>query len=348
MSDNSHICIFTSELKKWFAVNRRTLPWRDLTEKDPDQRAYLILISEIMLQQTQVPRVIVKYKEFVQRFPSLEALSKASNADVLIAWKGMGYNSRALRLRDAAKTIADRFSGQFPTDMESLLSIKGIGDYTAGAIRNFAFDIPTPCIDTNIRRILHRFFVGPENPDGTWKKDDRELIKIAAKALKVALKSSGRGRGVRGFRRNRRTDKRRSSSDTSDSSVSSESSSSWHAALMDFGSLVMTKTNPKWDQLSPELRSICKAYGKVKVRIKKVNKSEPGIDIDGRFIPRRIIRGKVVEALRGADSWMMIDEIFRMIGLGSMNDQLWFDDLLKGLKRDGLIEIRGSKIRLHR
>jgi hypothetical protein len=117
---------------------------------------------------------------------------------------------------------------------------------------------------------------------------------------------------------------------------------------MDFGSLMMTKTNPKWELLSPELRSICKAFGKAKVRTKKVIKSEPGIDIDGRFVPRRIIRGKVVEALRGADGWFTIDEVVRRIGFESVNDQLWFDELLKGLKRDGFIEIRASKIRLAR
>ena len=280
----------------------------------------MILVSEIMLQQTQVSRVIVKYKEFVQRFPNLKALSKASNADVLITWKGMGYNSRALRLRDAARTIVAagrRPAPVFPTSMCDLQAISGIGPYTAAAILNFAFNISTPCIDTNIRRILHRFFVGPENADGTWRKNDRELMKIAGKVLGVALES--------GF-----------------------SASAWHACLMDFGSLVMTKTNPKRELLSTKLRSICKAYGKVKVGTKKVIKTEPGIDVDGRFIPRRIIRGKVVEVLRSADGWMSIDEVARMIGFGSMNDQQWFDDVLKGLKRDGLIEIRALKIRLAR
>lgn len=335
MSDKSSLRTFISELWKWYAKNKRVLPWRDLKVKDPNQRAYLILVSEIMLQQTQVPRVILKYKEFVQRFPNLKAISKASNADVLIAWKGMGYNSRALRLRDAARTIVDRFSGQFPTDMESLLSIKGIGEYTAGAIRNFAFDIPTPCIDTNIRRILHRFFIGPENADGSWKRNDRELMKIAAQVLNFAMTTAGQP--------NHRA---KTSSPSSLTSFSSHPSV-WHAALMDFGSLVMTKTNPKWEKMSPELRSICKAYGKVKARTKKLNKTEPGIDVDGRFIPRRIIRGKVVEVLRSADGWMSIDEILGRIGFGSVNDQIWFDDLLKGLKRDGLIDMRASKIRLH-
>ena len=389
MSNLNQISIFCRELWEWYALNKRTLPWRDLKEKDPNQRAYLILVSEIMLQQTQVPRVIIKYKEFVQRFPRMEDLAKASNAEVLIAWKGMGYNSRALRLRDAARILSlpsspnpfprrgkgssplpstfakatvDR-SGEgwrarragvreavaFPRSMEELMNIPGIGPYTAAAILNFAFDIPTPCIDTNIRRILHRFFVGPENADGTWKKNDRELLKIAGRVLEVALGVSKGSRRNQGNQRNQGS-QHRSSLVSLDSLVSlvSLNSSSWHAALMDFGSLVMTKTNPKWELLSPELGSICKAYGKGKVRTKKVIKTEPGIDVDGRFIPRRIIRGKVVEALRDARGWMSIDEVIRKIGFESVNDQVWIDELLRGLKRDGLVEMRGSTIRLHR
>jgi A/G-specific adenine glycosylase len=286
-----------------------------LKVEDPDQRAYLVLVSEIMLQQTQVPRVIEKYKLFVQRFPSLEALSKASNADVLIAWKGMGYNSRALRLRDASQMIVGRFEGRFPTRMEELRSIKGIGVYTAGAIRNFAFGIPTPCIDTNIRRILHRFFVGPENPDGTWKKDDTYLMKIAAEVLEVAT-ASGIG------------------------------AADWHSALMDFGSLVMTKSLPEWELFSPKLRSICTAYGKQIMRTKKVNKIEPGIDIDGRFVPRRILRGSVIEVLRHSKGWVTIDRVLEKMALSELSNGEWFDALLSGLARDGLIERSGSKMRL--
>jgi A/G-specific adenine glycosylase len=325
-----------------------------LTINDPDQRAYLVLVSEIMLQQTQVPRVVVKYKEFVQRFPNLEALSKATNADILIAWRGMGYNSRALRLRDAARSILLRGSDTeahssqltahnshvqlFPTSMSELQSIPGIGHYTAAAIRNFAFNIPTPCLDTNIRRILHRFFVGPEKADGTWRKDDRYLLGLAGTVLKVALQQTN------GFQGNRRQ--------SLDSLVSLDSldSSAWHAALMDFGSLVMTKNRPKWELLSPDLRSICKAYGKEIKRTKKLNKTEPGREIAGRHVPRRITRGKVIDVLREHRTGLTIEDIGPHVAIDwSMGDhRAWLLDILQSLERDGLIERSGKRFRLRR
>ena len=180
--------LFCTGILDWYAVHRRTLPWRDLKTKNLDHKAYLVLVSEVMLQQTQVPRVIILYKKFIQTFPLIEDLAKASNAEVLIAWRGLGYNSRALRLRDTAKAIVSQ--NCFPREMHDLQKLPGIGHYTAGAIRNFAFGIPTPCIDVNIRRILHRFFVGPENVDGTWKKDDAYLLKIAEEALATVMKGT--------------------------------------------------------------------------------------------------------------------------------------------------------------
>jgi len=101
---------FVEEIWKWYANHKRDLPWRDLSIKDDTQRAYLILVSEVMLQQTQVERVKIIFKRFLDEFPTLQDLARASNKDVILAWRGMGYNSRALRLRDAAKEIVSRFS----------------------------------------------------------------------------------------------------------------------------------------------------------------------------------------------------------------------------------------------
>ena len=161
MKKQEHMQAFVEQIWKWYAVHKRELPWRDLKITDDTERAYQILVSEIMLQQTQVSRVKIVFKNFLERFPTLKDLANASNKDVILAWRGMGYNSRALRLRDAAKVICSQYSGVFPKEYDQLIQIKGIGAYTAGAIRNFAFNLPTPCIDTNIRRILHRAFVGP-------------------------------------------------------------------------------------------------------------------------------------------------------------------------------------------
>src|SRR3990167_4491389 len=96
---------FVGEIWQWYARHKRTLPWRDLAIADNTQRAYMILVSEVMLQQTQVSRVQIIFKQFIARFPTIKDIARASNRDVLIAWRGMGYNSRALRLRDAARVI---------------------------------------------------------------------------------------------------------------------------------------------------------------------------------------------------------------------------------------------------
>ncbi len=321
MTRSDRIGIFCDEIWTWYSQHKRTLPWRDLNEKDLDHKAYLILVSEVMLQQTQVSRVIILYKYFIQLFPHIEDLSKASNRDVIMAWRGLGYNNRALRLRDAAREIMRR-GGKFPRDMKELQELPGVGHYTASAIRNFSFGIPTACIDVNVRRILHRFFVGPENPDGTWKKDDRYLLELAEKVLVIALNV-----GEVGVVRN-----------TSD----------WHAALMDFGSLVCTKNNPKWDLMSTKMKSICMAYGKDIIRTKKVNKTEPGRMMAGKFVPNRIFRGKIVEVLRSADTGLTLEDLGHAAiadwpvlseANGMMGDhRMWLVTLIESLKKDCLIE----------
>lgn len=342
MTQRERIIIFCAELQTWFSRHKRALPWRDLREKDRDHRAYLVLVSEVMLQQTQVSRVIVLYRNFLEKYPRIEDLAKATNAEILIAWRGLGYNNRALRLRDAARTIVGEHRGKFPDSMEALTAIKGIGEYTAGAVRNFAFDLPTPCLDVNIRRILHRFFVGPENPDGTWKKDDRYLLKLAEEMLKVALGHKiGEIGGLRGVGKEMKNL-------TSPTIPSPLTTSDFHAALMDFGSLVCTKNAPKWELLSPGMKSICKAYGKEITRTKKVINKEPGREVAGKHIPNRIFRGRVIEALRDDPKGLTHDAIGRIITpdwtMGDYGD--WLDGILKKLQSDGLIEQKKEKWRL--
>ncbi len=324
MKQSDAINIFCDEIWAWYARHKRTLPWRDLIEENSTQRAYLVLVSEMMLQQTQVHRVINLYKKFIQIFPTLEALSKASNSEVIIAWRGLGYNKRALRLRDAARTIISNFDGVFPHDFDQLLSIKGIGHYTAAAVRNFAFELPTPCIDTNIRRILHRFFVGPENSDGTWKKNDKELLKLAEKVLVQALGECPTC-----------TAKHRSGK---------KLSSDWHAALMDFGSLVCTKKTPDWQRFPLPLQKICKSFGHSFHRTERKRK-EPGRLMSGKYIPNRIFRGKIIEVLRDATKGLAFND------LGSLaihdwtqeDSQAWLKLLLQSLIEDEMIEVKKSR-----
>jgi A/G-specific adenine glycosylase len=149
---------FRSRLLTWYKRHGRTLPWR--TTDDP----YHILVSEIMLQQTQVDRVLPKYHEWIARFPSLAALADAPEDDVSAAWRPLGYNIRPKRLQTIAREAVTRFGGELPSDEDTLLSFKGIGQYTAGAIRSFAFRQRAAILDTNVARVLHRVFVGAGDP----------------------------------------------------------------------------------------------------------------------------------------------------------------------------------------
>ena len=144
---------FRRRLLSWYKANGRDLPWRRTS--DP----YHILVSEMMLQQTQVDRVLPKYGEWLAMYPSLEALAAASEEDVTTLWRPLGYNIRPRRLHAIARESVSRYGGQLPSDEETLLSFKGIGAYTAGAIRSFAFRQRAAILDTNVARVLFRVFV---------------------------------------------------------------------------------------------------------------------------------------------------------------------------------------------
>jgi A/G-specific adenine glycosylase len=147
-------------LLRWYRGHgRAALPWR--TERSP----YRTVVSEFMLAQTQVDRVVPKFEAFVERFPDFAALSRASLAEVLREWKGLGYNSRAVRLHGLARVVAARHRGALPSDPRSLRSLPGIGPYTVAAIRAFAFNEDDAPVDTNVRRIVHRLFCGIEHPN---------------------------------------------------------------------------------------------------------------------------------------------------------------------------------------
>ena len=143
----------------WYAREGRShLPWR--TTRDP----YRVLVSEFMLQQTQVDRVLPKFVAFVERFPDFRALAKSGAAEVVRYWQGLGYNARAVRLHAIARIVMERFAGRLPCDAAQLRALPGIGPYTAAALRAFAFDLDDAAIDTNVRRIAHRWLHGVEYP----------------------------------------------------------------------------------------------------------------------------------------------------------------------------------------
>ena len=145
---------FRRAILGWYRRHGRDLPWRRTS--DP----YHILVSEVMLQQTQVDRVVPKYHEWLDKYPSLEALASAPEDEVSQTWRPLGYNIRPRRLHAIARESVARYGGQRPSDQQTLLSFKGIGAYTAGAIRSFAFRERAAILDTNVARVLFRVFVG--------------------------------------------------------------------------------------------------------------------------------------------------------------------------------------------
>jgi A/G-specific adenine glycosylase len=162
---------FQKEVWDYYSAHHRPMPWR------ANPTPYFVLVSEIMLQQTQVPRVLKKFTEFVERFPDVETLAGAPLGDVLAAWSGLGYNRRAKFLWQAAKAIAAR--GSFPQTREELTTLPGIGPNTAGAILAYAFNQPVLFIETNIRTvIIHHFFKERED-----KIRDQEILSVLEQVL---------------------------------------------------------------------------------------------------------------------------------------------------------------------
>ncbi len=141
---------FHATLTNWYHKNGRVLPWRQT--RDP----YAILVSEIMLQQTQVATVIPYYNEWLRRFPDFAALARASENDILHAWQGLGYYARARNLQATAKTVQNLHGGRFPRGLAAMRALPGIGHYTANAIATFAFSHPVPIVETNTARVLAR------------------------------------------------------------------------------------------------------------------------------------------------------------------------------------------------
>jgi len=139
-------------LVAWFESKKRSLPWRE--HPDP----YAVWISEVMLQQTQVAVVIPYFLRWMSQFPTIEALASADEASVIKAWEGLGYYARARNLHKGAKQVLEHFSGKLPDDEKSLFSIKGLGHYTVGAIRSFAFHQRTAAVDGNVLRVLTRYY----------------------------------------------------------------------------------------------------------------------------------------------------------------------------------------------
>ncbi|MCD7938533.1 MAG: A/G-specific adenine glycosylase [Tannerellaceae bacterium] len=169
-------------LVDWYEINKRDLPWRHT--KDP----YKIWVSEIILQQTRIAQGMDYYLRFTERFPDVKTLAEAGEDEVLKYWQGLGYYSRARNMHTTAKMIVEKFGGRFPETYKEILSLKGIGEYTAAAIASFVWDQPYPVVDGNVYRVLARLY-GVETPidTGKGKKEFASLAEMVLNPQKAGL-----------------------------------------------------------------------------------------------------------------------------------------------------------------
>ncbi len=169
------IKLFQNTIYAYYKDHKRNFVWRE------NVTPYTILVSEVMLQQTQTSRVIPKFIAWLEKFPTIESLAQASDYEVLLAWQGLGYNRRGLALGSIAKTVLTQFDGNLPNDPVILQTFPAIGPNTAGSICAFAFNIPTTFIETNIRTVFtHTFFSGQSNID------DKQLLPLIAQTVDTA------------------------------------------------------------------------------------------------------------------------------------------------------------------
>ncbi len=163
---------FTRKLLAWYKRNARVLPWRDT------RNPYAILVSEFMLQQTQVSRVLEYFPRFMARFPTIASLARARPKAVMEEWDGLGYYARARNLHKLAREVTSAHDGRLSDDPEDLRTLPGVGRYTAGAVACFAYEKPVPTVDTNVRRVLERAFGSKD----VWKLAEKLVPKQGERA----------------------------------------------------------------------------------------------------------------------------------------------------------------------
>src|SRR6266700_3717457 len=303
-----------SSLLRWYAAEQRNLPWRST------QDAYAILVSEIMLQQTQVERVLPKYQQFLAAFPTLADLAAASTAEVISVWVPLGYNRRAVSLQSIARQVMAEYDGRIPESIDELLKLKGVGRYTAGAIACFAYRKQVATVDTNIRRVLHRIFLGLEYP--APRLNDSQLLTLAEQVLPPS------------------------------------EAYNWNQALMDLGATICSSNNPQCTRCP--VQESCKAFaelgqyslfpaGNIFPQLRKVAEKKVGYQARPFTSTNRYFRGRIVDLLRTvpAGQRMTLDALGPKIKPGFCADDLpWLQKIVAGLAKDGLLDYAGDGVRL--
>jgi A/G-specific adenine glycosylase len=232
-------------LLAWFEREGRRFPWRDVERatlagrSGPIHDPYVVLVSEVMLQQTQTSRVAEKLPQFLERFPDVGALARAGRSDVIRAWQGMGYNRRALALQRTAVEVVERYGGEFPRTLAELTALPGVGPYTASAILCFAFGDDVPVVDVNIARVYSRLFHKCHTAQGRASEGTVEIVAAAIVPAGDAYR--------------------------------------WHQALMDLGATICTARRPACARCP--LESLCLSAHPLPVELydDTANRREPEI-----------------------------------------------------------------------
>ena len=294
-------------LLSWYERVGRDLPWR--RTRDP----YAILVSEIMLQQTQVERVIPKYHEFLAAFPTLADLAVAPVAEVIRIWKGLGYNRRAVRLHAIARQTVEQFGGALPVTADALRALDGLGAYTANAVACFASDAHVAPVDTNVRRVLGRVFadeIGLDPPAGPPFQRFADAVLPDGRAY------------------------------------------DWNQALMDLGATVCTARNPDHDACPLALLCTGRARVADAGASRRAAESAATYRTAKPAVPfeqtTRYFRGRIVDACRSLrpGETASLDDLGRVLRAAYDPDdaeqRAWVAGLVAGLHRDGLLAVDDS------
>ena len=293
-------------LLEWYRVHGRAhLPWRQT--RDP----YRIVVSEFMLQQTQVDRVIPLFEAFIAAFPDFASLAAADAGDAVRLWRGLGYNSRAMRLHALARAVVERYGGALPSEREALLALPGIGPYTASAVRAFAFELDDVALDTNIRRIAHRTGFGLEHPP---LATDAELDARARAALVPGTAHD------------------------------------WNSAMMDVGATICTARAPKCLLCPLRAGCAAAPVDAVQLaeRARRTSRRSPQEAIPWERTTR-YLRGRIVDRLRDVPRGeaLHVDDLIAALATIVPADRLSeIADVAGALERDGIIERREQSLRL--
>ena len=296
-------------LAAWWELNARDLPWR-FGRTTP----WGVLVSEVMSQQTQMSRVVPYWESWMAVWPDAAALAEASTAEVITAWGRLGYPRRALRLQECARVVAEEYANELPHTYEELVALPGVGDYTASAVLSFAFGERVAVIDTNIRRVLSRVFLGMESRGGTASRTERELAWCV-------LPEEGRGQ------------------EASDSSVI------WNQAVMELGATVCTAKAPQCGDcpLRGECAFLAAGLPGLGERRTRPRQRFQGTDRQVRGIILNALRQAAAQAARGVADGRLETGAPGAVPRSQI-EQLWpdhvqLDACIASLDEDGLLDM---------